>query len=150
MWKIVSGVNYWLNSDLFRPGPKKIVFRFQIVLFKIKAQHLFFRLSILVGHLKMAILDLKQSFWVYIGQNLTSNSPLIWFFTSDILKVDDWEAYFIKWTTSGEPPVVGSWTHSPVALGFQSLVDGLDIDILNFQSTIYETSGCAILCFALI
>ena len=27
MWKIISGVNYWLNSDLFRP--KKIVFRFK-------------------------------------------------------------------------------------------------------------------------
>ena len=32
MWKIISGVYYWLNSDLFRP--KKIVFRSKIVIFK--------------------------------------------------------------------------------------------------------------------
>ena len=32
MLKIISVVNYWLNFDLFRP--KKIVFRFKIVIFK--------------------------------------------------------------------------------------------------------------------
>ena len=64
MWKIISGLYYWLNSDLFRP--KKIVFRSKIAIFRCPTNMLNLKKRCWAYILKMTILDLKT---IFLGLN---------------------------------------------------------------------------------